>query len=217
MEREGKEYKGSAITVRFERSRCTHVAECIRRLPAVFDMQRRPWVEPDAASADEVAAVVLRCPTGALHFERHDGGPAEQPPEINTVTVAEYGPLYVHGDVEVLDEGGVAVLRDTRVGLCRCGASANPPLCDDSHFAIGWDDCSRVDGIPADPGATGRGHLQIWPQKAGPLTIMGSFVLQDSCGNTVLVRDRSLCRCGKSRTKPLCDGAHLAVTRDNGR
>lgn len=210
MEREGKEYRGSAITVRFDRSRCTHVAECIRKLPAVFDMQRRPWVLPDAASADEVAAVVVRCPTGALHFERHDGAAAEQPPDVNTVTVGEYGPLFVHGDVEVLDEGGEVVMRDTRIGLCRCGASANPPLCDDSHFGIGWDDCSRVGAIPEDPGATGRGALRVWPQKGGPLLVLGSFRLCDSLGGSVLLRDRALCRCGKSRTKPLCDGSHSA-------
>lgn len=205
---ENKEYRGAAIVVRFERARCTHVAECIRRLPAVFNMQRRPWVLPDAASADEVAAVVLRCPTGALHFERLDGGPNEEPPDVNTVTVGEYGPLYVHGDVEVLDEGGAVVLKDTRIAFCRCGASGNKPLCDDSHFGIGWEDCSRVDGIPPDPGASGKGKLQVWAQKDGPLTVLGSFLLRDSRGHEVLLRDRSFCRCGKSRAKPLCDGAH---------
>lgn len=208
MDDESKKYVGAAITVTFDRKRCTHVAECIRRLPAVFDMTRRPWVMPDAATADEVAAVVLRCPTGALHFERHDGGWPEQVPSTNTITVGEYGPFFVHGDVEVLDESGVVVLRDTRVGVCRCGASTNPPLCDDSHFGVGWEDCSTVEWIPADPGASGEGRLQLWPQKGGPLTVLGSFVLCDSQGHSVLLRDRSLCRCGKSRTKPLCDGSH---------
>jgi hypothetical protein len=34
-------------------------------------------VAPDEATADEIADVVERCPTGALHHQRLDGGAAE--------------------------------------------------------------------------------------------------------------------------------------------
>ncbi len=72
----GKRYAGDAIAVTFEAQRCIHAAECVRRLPAVFERNRRPWILPDAAAAAEVAAVIERCPTGALHYERRDSGPA---------------------------------------------------------------------------------------------------------------------------------------------
>jgi uncharacterized Fe-S cluster protein YjdI len=39
-------------------------------LPAVFDVGRKRWVRPEAATADQVAAQVARCPSGALKFYR---------------------------------------------------------------------------------------------------------------------------------------------------
>jgi CDGSH-type Zn-finger protein len=45
----------------------------------------------------------------------------------------------------------------------------------------------------------------------GPYRISGSFVIQDAEGNTFDLSGRetiSLCRCGQSNNKPLCDGSH---------
>ena len=56
-----------------------HSARCFTLLPQVFDPQVRPWVVADAADADELAEVIMQCPSGALHFRRLDGGPQEQP------------------------------------------------------------------------------------------------------------------------------------------
>ena len=68
MKKKPRVYEGRDITVEYDAARCIHVAECVKGLPAVFDPNRRPWVDPDAATADEIAAVVRRCPTGALHY-----------------------------------------------------------------------------------------------------------------------------------------------------
>jgi uncharacterized Fe-S cluster protein YjdI len=38
-------------------------------LPQVFDTKKRPWIDPDAAPADEVRAQVARCPSGALQVQ----------------------------------------------------------------------------------------------------------------------------------------------------
>ena len=81
-----REYDAPEITVQWYASRCIHSANCVRALRAVFDPQRRPWVDPTAASADAIAAAVLRCPTGALHFMRHDGGAQEEPDVPTTLT-----------------------------------------------------------------------------------------------------------------------------------
>ncbi|MFD1048623.1 (4Fe-4S)-binding protein [Kibdelosporangium lantanae] len=53
-----KSYTGSDITVAFDGNRCLHFAECLRGLPAVFDVRTRPWITPDNADADAVAEVV---------------------------------------------------------------------------------------------------------------------------------------------------------------
>ena len=58
--------------------------------------------------------VIARCPTGALRFERLDGGPAEEPDPVNSVRVMRNGPLH------------------------RCGATRNPPFCDGSHRGDGF-------------------------------------------------------------------------------
>ena len=67
-----KTYEGAAIDVSFDPEVCEHAAECVKGLPAVFDTKRKPWILPDAAPADEVAAQVARCPSGALRYERHE-------------------------------------------------------------------------------------------------------------------------------------------------
>ena len=65
-----RSYRGSGITVTFDRGRCRHFAECVRGLPEVFDVSARPWITPDNADADAVAEVVTRCPSGALQYTR---------------------------------------------------------------------------------------------------------------------------------------------------
>ncbi|MGH7462268.1 MAG: (4Fe-4S)-binding protein, partial [Longimicrobiales bacterium] len=52
----------------FDPNLCIHSGACVRGLPAVFDVGRRDWVRPDAASAADVAAQIQRCPSGALQF-----------------------------------------------------------------------------------------------------------------------------------------------------
>lgn len=53
--------------------------------------------------------------------------------------------------------------------------------------------------------------IRIRASKNGPYRLEGGkLVLIDDAGNeTIVERPRpSLCRCGHSATKPLCDGAH---------
>jgi CDGSH-type Zn-finger protein len=110
----------------------------VRRLPQVFVPEARPWVVVDAADADAVAATIEACPTGALHYRRLDGGPEEQPQEQTTVEPRPNGPLFVRGSVRIADPDGRILREDTRVALCRCGASQNKPFCDGSHLRIGF-------------------------------------------------------------------------------
>jgi uncharacterized Fe-S cluster protein YjdI/CDGSH-type Zn-finger protein len=129
-------YRGSGIEVSFDLARCIHVVECLRGLPEVFDAERRPWILPDEADADSVAEVVTRCPSGALQFHRLDGGPEESHP-ITRVTPTRNGPLLVEGVIHVVLENGTEEILP-RATLCRCGASARKPFCDNSHLGIGF-------------------------------------------------------------------------------
>ena len=146
-----REYDAAGITVEWYAGRCIHSANCVRALPDVFDPKRRPWIEPAAASPDAIAAAILRCPSGALHFVRHDGKSSETPDLPMTLTPIRNGPLYVRGDVEVRGLDGRPLRRDTRISLCRCGLAERLPFCDNTCRTTGW----REPAGGHDAGATG--------------------------------------------------------------
>jgi len=53
----------------------------------------------------------------------------------------------------------------------------------------------------------------ITPYRDGPLLVRGPFRLSDQDGNEIEVGRRTvaLCRCGKSRMRPFCDGTHKVI------
>lgn len=213
-----KRYTGEAIDVTYDAGRCIHVAECIRRLHAVFDTTRRPWVLPDAGTADGIAATVQTCPSGALHYERKDGGAGEPIPQENTIRLVKNGPLYLRGDFTIVNGAGELVLHDTRASLCRCGASGHKPFCDNSHRTVGF----QAPSTSAEPQtgietlAGGGGALHVETTTNGPLRVTGNFTLLDGKGEPIYRgtdqgTDVELCRCGHSGNKPFCDGTHEVI------
>jgi CDGSH-type Zn-finger protein/uncharacterized Fe-S cluster protein YjdI len=202
-----RHYTGEGIEVSYDAQRCIHVAECLRGLPAVFDRARRPWILPSAASNDATAEVVARCPSGALHFARTDGGATEKPPEQATIVPTRGGPLYVRGCVRLRLSDGSTLLEESRLALCRCGQSRNKPFCDNAHRASSFADPGAVES-GGEPGATGEG-LSITAIDDGPLLVKGSFTLRGADGQGPFhATEVELCRCGASSTKPFCDGSH---------
>ena len=135
-----RHYTNEAIDITYDPRRCIHAAECVDGLPAVFDTGRRPWISPSGASADDIAAAIERCPSGALHYTRWDGGAPEVPPVQTTIAPVPGGPLYVRGLIQLRAADGSLLVDDTRMALCRCGQSQNKPFCDNSHLGTGFDD-----------------------------------------------------------------------------
>ena len=133
-----RDYQGDGIVVHWEPSLCIHVASCIRSQPGVFDPNARPWVNITAANAEEIAAAVDTCPTGALRYSRTDGAPVEARGPATTIQPRLNGPLFVHGDIQMVDGQGNTIRKATRLALCRCGGSQNKPYCDLTHRAIGF-------------------------------------------------------------------------------
>ena len=204
-------YEGTSLTVLYDPQRCIHAAECVRGLPEVFDAGKRPWVEPDGAPAETLAEVIRRCPSGALHYEREDGGEAEEPEAENTVTVTAGGPLALRGRIEIAWPDDSLLIVETRATLCRCGASRNKPYCDGSHREAGFQDPGvwPVNGAETAPGEGSVLHVVC--VQDGPLVFQGAFHLHQTDGRPAPVRRRALCRCGRSAEKPFCDGSHARV------
>jgi uncharacterized Fe-S cluster protein YjdI len=134
-----QEYRSDNLIVTFDPGRCIHAGECVRGLPEVFNVRERRWLRPENAPADAVAEVIQRCPSGALQYQRLDGGVPEAPDAPATITPVPNGPYFVRGAIELVDGEGNAVDIANRAALCRCGRSGNKPFCDNSHLSAGFE------------------------------------------------------------------------------
>lgn len=65
--------------------------------------------------------------------------------------------------------------------------------------------------MPTPPGR--HRPCTISPYRNGPYLVRGAFTLIDERGHEVEVRRRTvaLCRCGRSRIQPFCDGTHKLI------
>lgn len=131
-------YEGASITVHDNRALCAHVEYCVEELPTVFDRSKRPWIDPDGATVEEIVALCRKCPSGALSctvdgvlHRNYD----ERPPVV--IASAE-GPYFLQGGVQVADEPEFEGGSYEHCTLCRCGQSRNKPRCDGKHWEIGF-------------------------------------------------------------------------------
>jgi CDGSH-type Zn-finger protein len=58
-----------------------------------------------------------------------------------------------------------------------------------------------------------RGEVVIVPYRDGPYLVRGPVVMRDQRGEAIALsrRPTALCRCGKSRIRPFCDGTHQLI------
>ena len=200
-----KTFESDAIRVHFDARRCIHARKCVLGLPGVFRVDERPWIHPDGAPVEELAAVIRACPSGALSYERRDGGTEEAAPAVNQARLWEHGPLEVHGDLTIAGEPA-----GHRAVLCRCGASKTKPWCDNSHLEIGF----KATGEPKpaeEPVVLEKadGPLNISLAEDGPMHVEGNLEINAGSGREIAcTTDTWLCRCGASANKPYCDGSH---------
>ncbi len=132
------DYVAKAITVHDNRGICSHAGYCSDRLASVFKLGAEPWIDPDGASPDEIAAAAKRCPSGALS---HSIGGTERRDQDRepAIMVSKDGPYDVTGRVEI-DEPRAEGASEEHYTLCRCGASKNKPFCDGTHWDIKFTD-----------------------------------------------------------------------------
>lgn len=204
-------FEGEKLDATWDERLCIHVGECTRAEGELFQSGRDPWGQPDRGDAEHVARVCERCPTGALVYERKDGGSSETAPDANTCVVANNGPLYLAGDLDI--DGAADDMPGVRfrAALCRCGASGNKPFCDNTHEQSGFVDRGAIGETGPGIEAAG-GKLGVKRAPNGPLLVTGNLTLVSGAGRTAWKGTKAaLCRCGHSKNKPFCDGAHKAA------
>ena len=127
------DYAGDKITIHDNRSICAHAGRCTEGLPSVFKLKEEPWIDPDAAGADDIIATIRKCPSGSLSytFKGLEHRDREGDPSI---FIAPNGPYVITGGPELTDTEWGAGASTEHFTLCRCGASKNKPFCDGTHW-----------------------------------------------------------------------------------
>ena len=135
-----EDYVAEAITIHDNRGTCAHAGRCTDGLKEVFRLWQEPFILATAASADQIAAVIDTCPSGALSYSidgvEHRDGSGDP-----VVGYVPNGPYVVRGGAAALKdvpqgEGASA----TRFALCRCGHSTNKPFCSGAHWNHQFDE-----------------------------------------------------------------------------
>ena len=68
------EYSNGEVTIVWKPGLCIHSGNCVRGLPAVFNVKRRPWIDASAAGTQAMIDQVGKCPSGALSYRREGAG-----------------------------------------------------------------------------------------------------------------------------------------------
>jgi len=144
MEKITKKYSNGDVTIIWRPDLCNHSAICFRTLPNVFKPWDRPWIDPNAASTEDLIKTVKRCPTRALMYEINAPEPEKEEKgvakESAVITILQDGPILVEGHYRVIDEQGNEIVCREDPALCRCGASKKKPFCDGTHADIMFTD-----------------------------------------------------------------------------
>jgi CDGSH-type Zn-finger protein len=128
------DYEGDGITIHDNRGACAHAGRCTDGLPAVFRLKQEPWIDAKGASADEIAATVSKCPSGALSHTKDGTLHRDHEGKEPTVFVSPNGPYVVTGGPDLLGTERNQGASTEHFTLCRCGGSRNKPFCDGTHW-----------------------------------------------------------------------------------
>ncbi|TDQ19136.1 putative Fe-S cluster protein YjdI [Algoriphagus boseongensis] len=68
MSSNSKTYTNGEVSVTWEPEKCIHSGNCARGLFKVFNPKRKPWIDMDQATSEEIVNQVKKCPSGALGY-----------------------------------------------------------------------------------------------------------------------------------------------------
>ncbi len=65
-------YTNGEITIVWKPDTCIHSTLCWKGLIEVFNPKRRPWIDANAATTDQIMEQVNKCPSAALSYYKND-------------------------------------------------------------------------------------------------------------------------------------------------
>jgi uncharacterized Fe-S cluster protein YjdI len=131
-----KEYTNGEVTIVWEAEKCIHSANCVKGLPGVFDSNKRPWINAEGATTQEMVDQIKKCPSGALSYFMNEAENQEAQHLETVVEVLENGPLIIYGTLQVTHPDGKQETKNKTTAFCRCGHSNNKPYCDGAHRKV---------------------------------------------------------------------------------
>lgn len=126
---------GTGMEIFDDRSICVHAGFCGNKVTNIWKMADKTG---DSRIRAQAMAMIERCPSGALAYTVDSDQIEPDLPE--EIAVTPDGPLWVSGGIPVTRSDGKPMETRNRVTLCRCGHSANKPLCDGAHTEAGFTD-----------------------------------------------------------------------------
>lgn len=145
-------YENEQLIVHWYPELCSHPGICLKTLPQVFDVNKSPWININAAEPEEIISCIDKCPSGALRYSLPEGSRVnphkatgvgslnyeQANPAIVKIRVVANGPLLIEGPAVAINFDGKTLKEGAKMVLCRCGLSANRPFCDGEHRKQGW-------------------------------------------------------------------------------
>lgn len=129
-------YENDKIKVIWDSGKCIHIGNCTGGLPEVFNVNKRPWIDINAADVADIKRVIDTCPSGALTYET----PGQDKGDTVTIQILKNGPYKITGECRVINADGKVIETGRVCALCRCGATKRVHFCDGTHLRIGFKD-----------------------------------------------------------------------------
>ncbi len=63
-----KKYIKEDLTIVWKPALCIHAAECVKRLPKVYNPREKPWIKPENGTVEDLKTQINACPSGALSY-----------------------------------------------------------------------------------------------------------------------------------------------------
>jgi CDGSH-type Zn-finger protein len=129
---------------------CIHAAFCILRTRPIAEMLADTG---DSDVRGDVMGRIDHCPSGSYSYALSRGGESIEVDLPEAISVLEEendqaSALWVTGRIPVLRADRGPLETRNRMTLCRCGHSANKPLCDGTHRTIRFRDESVAGETP---------------------------------------------------------------------